>query len=72
MTFENRLYGVGETAKILACTQRTIHNYIDGNQLKAIKRGNRLFIEGEELARFMKDGLEKGYWRKLIKKDKEG
>lgn len=72
MTFENRLYKAKEAATILACSPKTIYNYILADQLKATNRGKQWYIEGAELERFTKEGTAKGYTDILKAKRKEG
>ncbi len=74
MTVEDRLYKSSEAAKLLGVALRTLYNYIKAGQIKATHRGGRVFIDGEEIKRFMRDGVERGYYIGLWgkKKDNEG
>jgi len=65
MKVENRLYKTSEAAKMLGVTQRTMYNYIKGNQIKVIRRGVVIYIDGEELLAFMGRKLDKGYYKGL-------
>jgi len=72
MKIENRLYKSGEAAKILSVTTRTMQNYVLADQIKVVRRAGKFYFEGEELERFIKEGTEKGYYKKLYSKKKEG
>jgi len=78
MTIENKLYPGGDAAKLLGVSLKTLYNYIMGNQIKAMKRGGRWYIDGDELKAFLTRDLEKGYYKEIKgtqskkKKDKEG
>jgi len=47
-----------ETAKALAVSVASIDNYRLLNQLKAIKRGQRVMFSVQEIARAMRDGID--------------
>lgn len=77
MTIENKLYPGGDAAKLLGVSLKTLYNYIMGNQIKAMKRGGRWYIDGDELKAFLERDLEKGYYKEIKgtqskKKDNEG
>ncbi len=73
----DRLYSASECAKILGVTLRTVYNYIKAEELQAIHRASRVYVEGEELQAFLSKDLPKGYYKGLYgtqakKKDNEG
>ena len=72
MTIEDKLYKSSQAAKLLGVTSKTIRNYITGGQLKGTLRSDRWYIEGAELERFMKEGTEKNYFKKMQEQKKEG
>ena len=72
MKIENRLYPSAEAAKLLGVSIRTLYNYIKGEQIQAIHRGGKIYIDGDELQAFMGRDLKKGYYIGLYgKKDKK-
>lgn len=54
-----QLFTVRDCMKILKVTQRTIYNYLDSGQLKAIKTGREWKISEDNLREFMSKGTPK-------------
>lgn len=55
------VYTVLEVAEILSVTRRTIYNYIDSGQLKAIKIGKYWRITEDNLKNFLDKGTDESY-----------
>lgn len=65
-----KLYKTSEIKEILKVSMNTIYNYIRGEQLKAVKIGDKYRVTESELERFLKEGTEKRYTEKVFSKYK--
>lgn len=55
VTEELKLYTIDEITKILKVTQRTVYNYINNGDLKAIKIGKYWRVKHADLETFLND-----------------
>lgn len=56
-----------KAAEMLGVGTRTVYNYINGGQLRAVKIGKAFRIKPEDLEAFTRKGTEPNYMRKLEK-----
>lgn len=65
MKIENKFYTTKQAADALGITTRCLDNYIWAEQIKVSRRGQRRYIDCDELQAFIERGLTADYRQKL-------